>query len=90
MKRKHLATLEKIYVRPASGSIRWIDVENLFRELGAEISEREVRGWAFSCLERSVSSIVRTLLRIPTRVLSPASENGWRAMELNHEEHSGN
>lgn len=41
MKRKHQSTLEKIYARPVSASVRWTDVENLFRELGGEISERE-------------------------------------------------
>ncbi len=41
MKRKHLATLEQIFVRPVSGSVRWKDVEALFVALGAEVSERE-------------------------------------------------
>ena len=41
MKRKHRKTLEKIFARPISGTIKWRDIEALFRELGAEISERE-------------------------------------------------
>lgn len=41
MKLKHKRTLELIYSRPASGNIRWDDVLSLFRELGAEIKERE-------------------------------------------------
>lgn len=41
MKRKHRSTLEQIFARPVSGSIRWLDIEGLFRALGAEISERE-------------------------------------------------
>jgi len=41
MKKKHQSTLEKIYARPVSGSIRWTDIEALFLALGAEISERE-------------------------------------------------
>lgn len=41
MKRKHLRTLDLIYVRPVSANIRWADIEILFRELGAEIAERE-------------------------------------------------
>jgi hypothetical protein len=41
MKRRHQATLYKIFARPASGTIRWDDIEALFRELGGEISERE-------------------------------------------------
>ena len=41
MKRKHRSTLEQIFARPVSGSIRWPDIEALFRALGAEISERE-------------------------------------------------
>jgi hypothetical protein len=30
-----------IFARPASGSVRWSDVEALLAALGAEISERE-------------------------------------------------
>jgi hypothetical protein len=41
MKRKHRRTLEAIYAHPTSGSIRWDDIESLFRELGAELLERE-------------------------------------------------
>jgi hypothetical protein len=41
MKRKHVATLNLIFARPASGSVKWIDIEALFVQLGAEIDERE-------------------------------------------------
>lgn len=41
MKRKHRNTLEQIYLHPASANVTWRDIEALFRELGAEISERE-------------------------------------------------
>lgn len=41
MKRKHTKTLELIFRRPVSGNIRWADIEGLFAELGANISERE-------------------------------------------------
>jgi hypothetical protein len=41
MKRRNQATLEKIYARPVNGSIRWVDIEALLLELGAELSERE-------------------------------------------------
>ena len=41
MKRKHQATLERVFAHPTSGSIRWSDVEALFVALGAEVSERE-------------------------------------------------
>lgn len=41
MKRKHQATLARIYRRPVSGSIKWADIESLFVALGAEIEERE-------------------------------------------------
>lgn len=40
MKRKHQSTLEQIFSRPISGGIKWADIEGLFLELGAEISER--------------------------------------------------
>lgn len=40
MKRKHQRTLDAIYAHPASANIQWQDIESLFRELGAEISER--------------------------------------------------
>ena len=41
MKRKHQTTLDAIYARPVSANIQWRDIEALFVELGAEISERE-------------------------------------------------
>lgn len=41
MKKKHRATLEQIFARPVSGTIRWPDIEALFAALGAQISERE-------------------------------------------------
>jgi len=39
--RKRQKTLELIFSRPISGNIKWSDIEALFRELGAEISERQ-------------------------------------------------
>ncbi len=41
MKRKHQKTLDSIFSRPTSGSIKWADIEALFVALGAELSERE-------------------------------------------------
>jgi len=41
MKRKHAITLNQIFTRPVSGNIKWSDIEKLFIELGADISERE-------------------------------------------------
>ncbi len=41
MKRKHRRTLERVFTRPTPANIRWNDIEGLFVELGAEISERE-------------------------------------------------
>ena len=41
MKLKYRRTLQLIFSRPASGNIRWDDIVSLFRELGAEIKERE-------------------------------------------------
>ena len=40
MQRKHQKTLEHIYKRPTSGNIPWMDIEALFKALGAEVSER--------------------------------------------------
>lgn len=40
MKRKHLVTLEAIFRRPTSGTIRWADIETLFVALGASVEER--------------------------------------------------
>lgn len=37
----HRKTLEAIFARPVRGGIRWMDIEALFRELGAEVSQRE-------------------------------------------------
>ena len=41
MKRKHQKTLQAVYARPVSANIQWRDIEALFIELGAEVSERE-------------------------------------------------
>jgi hypothetical protein len=41
MKRRHQRTLELVFAHPTSGNIQWKDIESLFRELGAEVSERE-------------------------------------------------
>jgi len=41
MKRKHQKTLELIFKRPVSANIKWRDIESLFIELGAEVTERE-------------------------------------------------
>ncbi len=41
MKKKHQKVLEHIFARPVSGNIKWKEIESLFQELGAEISERE-------------------------------------------------
>ncbi len=41
MKRKHRKTLELIFNRPVSGSIKWDDIQALCVALGAEVSERE-------------------------------------------------
>ena len=41
MKRKHHKTLDAIYARPVSANIQWRDIEALFIEMGADISERE-------------------------------------------------
>lgn len=41
MKRKHQRTLELIFTRPVSGSVKWKDIEQLFIELGAQITEGE-------------------------------------------------
>ena len=41
MKKKHKSTLELIFHKPVLASIRWSDIESLFIELGAEITERE-------------------------------------------------
>jgi len=41
MKRRHQKTLEAIFTRPVSANIHWREIEALFAELGAEVSERE-------------------------------------------------
>ncbi|MCX5799593.1 MAG: type II toxin-antitoxin system HicA family toxin [Proteobacteria bacterium] len=41
MKRKHRQTLELIFSHPTSTRVKWHDIEALFRELGAQITERE-------------------------------------------------
>lgn len=41
MKQKYKEIIDLIYGHPVSANIRWSDIESLFRELGAEITERE-------------------------------------------------
>ena len=41
MNKKHHKILALIFYRPVSGSIKWGDIESLFKALGANISERE-------------------------------------------------
>jgi len=41
LKRKHQATLEAVFARPVSGTIRWAEIEALLLALGADIEERE-------------------------------------------------
>jgi hypothetical protein len=41
MKRKHAKTLQAIFSHPVPANIQWPDIVALFRELGAEITERE-------------------------------------------------
>ena len=41
MKRRHERTLALIFGHPTSGNIPWRDIEVLFVELGAEVSQRE-------------------------------------------------
>ena len=41
MKRKHQSALLLIFKRPVSDNVKWAAIEALFRELGAEIDERE-------------------------------------------------
>jgi len=40
MKRKHQRTPELIFARPVGGNLPWRDIEALFLEPGAEVSER--------------------------------------------------
>ncbi len=65
MKRKHQKTLEVIFAHPVSGNVQWRDIEALFAELGADISEREGSLWR--CLEKCGCSIVRIPHQIPIR-----------------------
>ena len=39
MNKKHQKTLEAIFINPPPANINWIDIENLLRSLGAELSE---------------------------------------------------
>ncbi|HSV56463.1 MAG TPA: type II toxin-antitoxin system HicA family toxin [Magnetospirillaceae bacterium] len=39
MNARNRETLERVYKKPVPSVIRWTDIENLFRSLGAEIAE---------------------------------------------------
>ncbi len=41
MRRRSQVTLILLFRRPVSGNIKWRDIEALFRDLGAELKERE-------------------------------------------------
>ena len=41
MHRKHHRTLELVFSRPVSGSVKWRDIEALFVAVGAEVTQRE-------------------------------------------------
>jgi hypothetical protein len=41
VKRKYQRTLALIFARPTSANIHWRDIEAMFQELGAEVSERK-------------------------------------------------
>lgn len=41
VKPKNKKTLEKIFNRPPSANIKWADIEALFIDLGAKVSQRE-------------------------------------------------
>ena len=41
MKQKYIKTLESIFAHPVPANIPWADIIALFRELRAEITERE-------------------------------------------------
>jgi hypothetical protein len=60
MKRKYQKTLELIFARPVNGSIKWKDIESLFRELGGSLEEGEGSRVGVR-LKGAVSSIRRWL-----------------------------
>lgn len=41
LRRKHKKTLERLFARPVSGTIKWSDIESLLLALGAELTEQE-------------------------------------------------
>jgi len=41
MKRKQRKIIEQLFLHPPSANLKWGDIEWLFKELGAEITERE-------------------------------------------------
>jgi hypothetical protein len=41
VKSKSRKTIELIFARPMSANIKWSNIEALFRDIGAEMSERE-------------------------------------------------
>lgn len=41
MRRKSRRTLQLVFAHPTSGNVLWRDIESLFIDLGAEVSERE-------------------------------------------------
>lgn len=41
VRRKHTKTLAALFAHPTPANIQWRDIEALFKELGATVSERE-------------------------------------------------
>lgn len=85
MKRKHQKTLDAIYARPVSANIQWRDIEALFIELGADISEREGSRIAVVYSMKSAYFIGHTPRPIRIKVQSPAFANGLSNTESLHE-----
>ncbi len=41
LNKRHRRTLDRIFARPTSGTIKWSDIETLLKALGAELKERQ-------------------------------------------------
>ena len=82
MHRKHQKTLELIFARPVSGSIKWRDIGALLVALGADVTEREGSRLASNFLRIAGYFTARILRPIPTRQRWKVCANGQEPVGL--------
>jgi len=74
--KKNQGTLQKLFVQPVLANIKWLDIEVLFKSLGAVLTERGGSRVEVVLLVKCQSFIDHILRRIPKKAQSQQFENG--------------